>query len=1269
MHKIYTKTLLFIFISLLTTHLQAQIPDPTEEAAMFAFLGSGTGFDPSWNIGNPIPNWVGVDTIDVGGGVFRIRKIDITGLGINALIPNGFIDKLPDLAEFLASDNFLNVDGSSWMTVISDDLQVVDISFNDFTNYDPVMELLIYGVNLTNYYARSAVLPTATGGSLPTVTLNSLIDLDLGQNQLFASVDLGNYPSLDRLWIDSNQIFQIISGVAFAGPKEIDCSFNNITDVVDLQNIIKENQNLQVLRARSAMDLNGSYPFTGNTGLIKNFTGNIATTYQNLYIDVGQNNLFGPAALKPIGENARVILVDHNQIDGLDFGFNPLNNLEILDASFNQIFQPDIELFMRVPNIQEYYLNDNVIEGKLPDPNNIGLLHYSLKSLRALDISNNLFDGDLHMDWFLRAQMDSVLIANAGAMFVEEVRCSNNNFHKVKMIDTLVTFPVLREVTVDGNILDFKELYRLTAGFHTSFQPVGTSFYDHHILNGAPLDSTAFLYYPQQELGIGGVKRRPLTTALTMDLEIGETPSISSFFNQYEWTRSDSSGSTTEQVITVEYDGALITNDLTNTASGILSTIIQPGTGDEAIREDLRFNGMLADHDGWLYQLCASNGYFPLLEVCNKPKKIIVGACYDSLGQEINCQQFMVELDTTYSEEHMDSVRNAIGVHKIDSCLCGTIELWEMNDTTNQLEVEAYGRGTRTTTAQSSNKAELLSADVNHALLDNSILTGDEFPASPSGTTHPSPTLVALIDSGTDFDHPQLRDRIWINPDDANNDGIDDDGNCVIDDRNGYNFLENTNYPYDDHGHGTNAAGIIAGLPLNAVHRNLGTYDSLAIIPLKYTDKTGAGSCFHAACAIRYAADYMSSGGDKVRVINASWGYYGDPNTILENQLRYAADNCDMLFVTSAGNDGIDNDTTNHYPSDFDLDNILVVGAVDNLLPNQLAGYSNYGANDVDIVTRGTYTTTKATTTILSETELATGTSFATAQVSRAAGLLFHEYPSASYRAVKQALMDGVDVLNSADSTKVKSKGRLNYNQARTALAANTNRSACMPSIAINIRLEGAIDTTTAFGAMRNDLVGAGVFPTLQPFNRMPWNYTGTETVDPFDPMFTGADALVDWVLVEVESADTTIRRAMLCQRDGDLVETDGSTFEMPNLPNESYKISVIHRNHLGIATLNTITLELPFAAVNFSDTSANAIPLTPTYEDMGGYRVMISGDASADGQINAVDKNAFYRLQLGLNGYEDADLNLDAKVNAQDLNLWKKNISKQSECINCYEP
>ena len=672
-------------------------------------------------------------------------------------------------------------------------------------------------------------------------------------------------------------------------------------------------------------------------------------------------------------------------------------------------------------------------------------------------------------------------------------------------------------------------------------------------------------------------------------------------------------------------------------------------------------------HDGWKYQLCASNDRFPLLEVCNEPKKMVLGECFDSLGKPIKCQQFMVELDPSATQSQLDSLKDQLGVHTLETCMCGTIELWELNDTTNMIDVEQYGTGTRSSAGSSSSKAELLSADVNHDLIGSTVLSGDSNPAAPNGTTHASPTLVAIIDSGTDIDHPNLTDRIWINVSDNTIDGVDDDANCLVDDANGYNFLEDSNSPYDDHGHGSNVAGIVGGLALGTVNQNSSTYDSLAILPLKFTNKQGDGTCFHAACALRYAADYTSNNGDIVRVVNASWGYYGEENYTLKEQLRYAADNCDLLFVTSAGNDGTNNDTIPHYPSNFDLDNIIVVAAHDSALTNNLSSYSNFGPQTVDIVARGQFTTTKATVLNLSETEIATGTSFATAEVSRAVGLLFHEFPNASYRAVKAALMDAAITLNSSDSTKIKSKGRLDYTAARLALLANANRTACMPSLDIKLRLEGAIDTTTTFGEMHDNLVQSGVFPSTQPFNQAPWNYAGTESVTPLVAPFLGTDAIVDWVLVIVSGTDTSFAEAMLLQKDGDVVTTTGGLLELPNLPNENYKISVIHRNHLGIETLNYESLEFPFATYNFADTSAAAPIVTSSTKELSKWRVLIAGDASADGQINAVDKNAFYRLRLGSLGYEAADYNLDGMIDGLDHRYWLLNNALQSECVNCY--
>lgn len=301
----------------------------------------------------------------------------------------------------------------------------------------------------------------------------------------------------------------------------------------------------------------------------------------------------------------------------------------------------------------------------------------------------------------------------------------------------------------------------------------------------------------------------------------------------------------------------------------------------------------------------------------------------------------------------------------------------------------------------------------------------------------------------------------------------DDDGNCEIDDIIGYNYVDRNNKMYDDHGHGTIVGGIVAGYG----SPNLAPADTaLAILPIKYTDRMSRGTSYEASCAIYYAADYHlnnsdnSRRADSVRVINASWGYQGEYCRLLHDAIDYAGKNCGILFVCSSGNDMSDNDHVAHYPSNFELDNILAVSAC--TPAGNLATYANYGAATVDIAAEGTFTNTLAPQygslgTGVNATAKS-GTSFATALVSRAAGLLFHAHPDANYAAIKKALMATATPLTGSDAARLRSGGQLNYNAALAYLDTMSNRNACAHQLTIGVAEEWATTTTNTVRLMPN---------------------------------------------------------------------------------------------------------------------------------------------------------------------------------------------------------
>lgn len=207
-------------------------------------------------------------------------------------------------------------------------------------------------------------------------------------------------------------------------------------------------------------------------------------------------------------------------------------------------------------------------------------------------------------------------------------------------------------------------------------------------------------------------------------------------------------------------------------------------------------------------------------------------------------------------------------------------------------------------------------------------------------TTGSGDVVVAVIDTGVDINHPDLAANIWTNPGEIPGNGIDDDGNDLIDDVNGWDFYIGDNDPRDADGHGTHVAGTIAAVGNNAVGIT-GVSWSAKIMVLRFLDAWGSGSTDNAIAAIQYANDM---GAD---VINNSWGGGG-----FNTALKTAIEASDAVVVCAAGNSGSNNDSISHYPSNYDSANIIAVAASDQ--DDSLASFSNYGADSVDVAAPGT---------------------------------------------------------------------------------------------------------------------------------------------------------------------------------------------------------------------------------------------------------------------------------------------------------------------------
>lgn len=212
---------------------------------------------------------------------------------------------------------------------------------------------------------------------------------------------------------------------------------------------------------------------------------------------------------------------------------------------------------------------------------------------------------------------------------------------------------------------------------------------------------------------------------------------------------------------------------------------------------------------------------------------------------------------------------------------------------------------------------------------------------------------VALIDTGIDVFHPDLKDSLWSNPgetgldsngrDKATN-GIDDDGNGFIDDVHGWNFVTNSAILTDTHGHGTHIAGIIAGLSKSATGTN-GIAPLARLMVLKYYDPRLANlnNVKNSIRAFQYAIRM------KAQIINYSGGGPGANHE--EEKILQEAEKNQILIVAAAGNDAANTDKIRYYPADYPLKNILSVTAL--TAANKLSDYANFGSGSVHLAAPG----------------------------------------------------------------------------------------------------------------------------------------------------------------------------------------------------------------------------------------------------------------------------------------------------------------------------
>jgi Subtilase family/FG-GAP-like repeat len=388
-------------------------------------------------------------------------------------------------------------------------------------------------------------------------------------------------------------------------------------------------------------------------------------------------------------------------------------------------------------------------------------------------------------------------------------------------------------------------------------------------------------------------------------------------------------------------------------------------------------------------------------------------------------------------------------------------------------------------------------------------------------TTGSSNVVIAVLDTGVDYSHPDLAANIFTGP-------ICPGGVVCHGVNETVNIFHDGNDPFDDNGHGTHVSGTIGAVGNN----NLGVTGinwNVTILPCKFLDSNGAGGTSDAIKCLDFIKSLKDTQGINIVASNNSWGG-GDFSQALQDAIDRQRQS-GILFIAAAGNDFGDNDVRPFYPAGFALPNIIAVAATDRT--DHRAFFSNVGRHTVHIGAPGQE--------ILSTLPggnygLDSGTSMATPHVTGVAALLAAQDPTRDWRAIKNLILTGGDP--NPDLAKTVSGRRLNAFTSLTC-ANSTVQGRLLPTTdiisatigaqivlsALNINCAqpaGAVQVTVSPGGQTIQLADDGLAADVAAGDGV---YSGTFTpgaLGVYTLTFSTGDSLTVQVLQGYQAANAT---------------------------------------------------------------------------------------------------------------------------------------------------